>query len=402
MTTSPLESRIQTVDPQMLTPIVLKALRQETGVLTEWTAEQIQIIKGAGGLGPSVIYRFKGKLQTPAESLPWSLILKVLSPALAKPEHGWQSAPDEIVREFRFYQSDLPQQCPPGFRAVDCYHLAEMQNEAGQHEYWLWLEDLSPKSTAPTNEADYYQFAYSLGCFNGRFLRQSSLPSAPWLTQHRVRNYLQRAEPQMERLFAHRDHPFVQRAFPPALVDDYAALWQRREEHLATLDKLPQTLCHNDAQQTNLFLSTNEHGQREVVAIDWAGVGIASLGLDLGQLFWLSLAHFVVSSNLDRGQLSAWEQTIFAGYLAGLQAQGWADDPRLVRLSYTTSLLKQRIGIVLRSVDHWLAKEIPPQLAQHLQANGLTYENFADNHGILSQFFSDLFQESLVLREELL
>ena len=306
-----------------------------------------------------------------------------------------------LEREVNFYSSDLPQQFPPGFRAADCYHLTEQENEVGQREYWLWLEDLADKNIDFISDADYYQFAYSLGHFNGHFLSQPSLPSTPWLRQNFVRDYVYKHEPHLELLFEQREYPLVRRAFPPAVVDDYAELWRLREEYLSTLAKLPQTLCHNDAQVTNLFLTTTQADQREVVAIDWGIVGITSLGLDPAQLLWFSTNRLLFSPNLNREQLSAREQAIFTGFLAGLQAQGWDGDSNLARLGYTAALLKQRMGSV-RFAPIFLAETSFPRIAQHLRDAGMTIEDLADNFGQRSQFFADLFQESLALRDALL
>jgi hypothetical protein len=78
------------------------------------------------------------------------------------------------------------------------------------------------------------------------------------------------------------------------------------------------------------FCAREPRGHSEVVLIDWADCGVAPLGAELNAL--------VGTSSLVFGwpPAQAWEldQIVFASYLDGLAASGWAGDARQVRLGY--------------------------------------------------------------------
>ena len=89
-------------------------------------------------------------------------------------------------------------------------------------------------------------------------------------------------------------------------------------------------------------------GEDFTVAIDWAAVGISSLGFDIGQL----LASAVKSLDLSLNEAEKLVDPIFDSYMAGLAEAGWSGNEDQVRLTYlaclgmgeaarTTSILEQ-------------------------------------------------------------
>lgn len=101
----------------------------------------------------------------------------------------------------------------------------------------------------------------------GRFARTPP-PDVPWLARHQLRERLARTE----RRGGWQTLPRT------TLADVADHLWQRRTEHLATLDALPQVLQHGDPTPANLPGRLDD----DVVAIDWSALGTGAVGHDLG------------------------------------------------------------------------------------------------------------------------
>jgi hypothetical protein len=394
--TSSIETRIQAVDAKILTPIVLRALGCTDGKLIEWTPEPMR--PKSGNLGPSIIYRFSGFVQCQDATTPWPLVLKVSSEAIerATGHYGFGGNDAGLQREAALYRSGLIDDFPAGFRPAHCYALDKQIGESGHTEYWFWLEDLFSYSARWTID-DSYQAAYRLDLFNGTFIDHPVLPRTAWLWRDNVRSYMECAEPKFRILFADRTTPLIRRAFPAASVDSLMAMWQSKEVHLQTLDRLPQTLIHGDAIPSNLFLTKNEIGHPEIAAIDWNAVGVGPIGLDAAQLFSASLS--LVDWTIGVGQLTDVAQGIYTNYLAGVQASAWQGELSVVRLGYTASMVRVRTFWVIWPLRILLDETM---LKRVVQARGIAPEVLADRVYHIGQYVSTLFEESLVLRDQLL
>lgn len=114
-------------------------------------------------------------------------------------------------------------------------------------------------------EAPGLFLARSLGRFAG-----TTLPDRPWLARDLLRTRLDRVE--------RRGGWTTLARTPVADVADH--LWSRRAAFLDSLDALPQVPQHGDPVPGNLL---GRHGD-DVVAIDWATLGIGPVGGDLGYL----------------------------------------------------------------------------------------------------------------------
>jgi hypothetical protein len=69
-------SELDAVDQAVLAPLVRRALNSEAVEVTDWSHEQLHAGIGAG----TAIYRFTGQGRDKGQTVPWSLILKVLRP----------------------------------------------------------------------------------------------------------------------------------------------------------------------------------------------------------------------------------------------------------------------------------------------------------------------------------
>ena len=114
----------------------------------------------------------------------------------------------------------------------------------------------------------------------GRFAA-GAVPRVPWLSQRLLSTRFAMAE---ER----GGWTTLSRTTAADLAD---ALWRRRRSLLERYDSLPQVLSHGDVVPSNLIAQSGH----DVVALDWASLGTAPAGADLG--------YFALSSREDFGVL---------------------------------------------------------------------------------------------------
>lgn len=110
MTNANLPAHLAQIDEATLTPLVQRALDRPTAVVLTWTCETLH-----GGLGTgTAVYRFAGQARDQGETVPWSLILKVLwaDPSRADPAH-----PEWWCREAEAYRSNTLARLPAGLAA---------------------------------------------------------------------------------------------------------------------------------------------------------------------------------------------------------------------------------------------------------------------------------------------
>ena len=132
----------------------------------------------------------------------------------------------------------------------------------------------------------------------GRF-SANPVPEVPWLSSRLLRTRLAITE---ER----GGWPTLARTTVADLAD---MLWRRRTSLLDRYDSLPQALCHGDAVPGNLMAASGD----DVVALDWASLGTAPAGADLGYFALSSREDFEVLLKTYAAQHSApFEDIAFA------------------------------------------------------------------------------------------
>jgi hypothetical protein len=292
-----------------------------------------QIFAGHGrGLG---VYRFDGTARHEGEPVPWSSVLKVVGRLGDDDERGW----DYWRREALAYRSGLLAELPGGLSAPRLLHAPE--DVGGRQE--LWLEAVEEKIGPRWPLSRYGLAARHLGQFNGAYLVARPLPTQPWLARGWLRSWVDAARDSVAAMPAALNQPLVARVYPPDVAGSIARLWREREQWLTFLDRLPHTLCHQDAFRRNLVARDRPDGEAETVAVDWAFVGISPLGSELAPLIEASVAFLEVAP-ADTREL---ERLVVDGYLAGLDDAGWTGDPELVWLGYAlSSLLRYPLGCV--------------------------------------------------------
>ncbi len=314
------------IDAAILTPIVRRALGRETIEVTDWDCQPIH----GGASMTSQIFRFTGHGRDQGETVPWSLILKVIL------SEAHSTDPQGGIRERLVYQSGLLDDLPGGLAAPRCFGVIEQEDGA----FWIWLEEIVEDVEKWPLER-YGLAARHLGQFNGAYLAGKPLPSEPWLSKGWLRTLVDQAAPtvaQVSSLLAD-GHPQVCRMLPNDLYKRDLLLWEEREVFLDAMDRLPQTFCHMDAFRRNLFARRDADDYEQTVAADWAFTGIGAIGEEL--------APFVLAASFDDMDwtLQTLEETALEGYLEGLHDAGWRGDPRMIQLSFgAASALRYRFG----------------------------------------------------------
>lgn len=333
----PNSSRLLNIDNLLLTPIVQKALSSHDTNIFNWGYEPVSGGFG-GGIGNTYIYRFSGDAQIQGETKTWSIILKIVRPNPAEDPastHYWK-------REVEIYQSRWLENLPGRFFSVRTFGVLEYPDEA----CWLWMEDVKADLSQPWPLEHYGRVARHLGQFNGGYLTTRPIPTAPWLSTGWLRKIAQTAESYVPRIQSMLRDSVWGDALPPDAEAQFLRFWDERDLFLNALDHLPQTFCHQDSVARNLFARRGADGDYDTIAIDWAYVGQAAIGMDTAVLLNIGVAFMEINA-ADFPEL---DLLMYNQYLAGLHDSGWVGDARQARLGFTIAFACKYIeGLMLAS-----------------------------------------------------
>jgi hypothetical protein len=310
------------VEPATLASVVRAALGAPDAEVLDWRVEPLGGGMGAI-LGWSALRRVAGTARRGSESLPWGVVLKAFRPGAGPDDPAgsfyWQ-------REPLVYRSGVLADLPSGLRAPRLLGAEDRPDG----EVWLWLEEV-PDLAGPEWPLERYGLAARhLGRFNGAYLVDRLLPADPWLPAGYLRRWVDRSSVAETALPAVRTDPEMGKYWPEDVLARTLALWARRGELYAALERLPRTFCHGDATRGNLLAAGAPDGQAETVALDWAFAGLGAPGEEIAQLVVVS----VLFGRVELGRLRELEETVHGGYVQGLRDAGWRGDERQVRLGY--------------------------------------------------------------------
>jgi hypothetical protein len=311
------EESIQ-IDLADLSGLVRVASHNPRLVVHDW---HYQRLHGGFQLNSS-IYRLHGKAQEAGNLLPWSLVIKIIrpDPIYANP-HDYRYWKREVLA----YQSGVLNDLTGSVVAPRCYDICTQPDGS----LWLFLEDIKVESSSSWSLEQYARTARYLGKFNGAYLVGYPLPDAAWVARGWLRNYLEHARRAFDFIRTNPHHPLVQGLFPGNTLPQILAFWDLHPRLLEKLDNLPQTFCHQDAFDRNLFLQ-----QGQVIAIDWGYAGIAPLGSELAPL----MAAAIGLGGFPASQARELDNACFTAYLEGLHQAGYRPDARQIRLGFTLTL----------------------------------------------------------------
>jgi hypothetical protein len=250
-------------------------------------------------------------------------------------------------REALAYQHDLAgAYAGSGIMAPACLGVHVNDREAVLVLAWV---DGQPGEVWPVSL--YGPAAEALGRAQAPFLLGRPAPAFSWLTRHFLREYSSEKPVAWELLDDDEawGHPVVSENFPAGLRDGVRFVHAHRERLYQISESLPRTLCHLDFWPKNLFRRPGG----EIVIIDWSFTGDGAIGEDAGNV----VPDAVFDHFIGADQMPRLEQAVYEGYLRGLQAAGWDDDPRLVRLGMWSSAVKY----------DWLAPYTLAQVRQERQ-----------------------------------
>jgi len=318
------------LDRDVLIGPVRRALGDAGAELVDWRHETLAYTVRTPVSGG--IYRLAGHARACGAVRPWSLVLKVArSPAGGvwpdgrRVPAGWGDDPGHTQywrREALAYRSGLLDDLPGDLVAPRCFGVDERADET----IWLWLEEVHETEQRPWPLARYGVAARHLGQFNGAYLARRPLPTQPWLNRGFLRAWtVDPARAALNDTILRAEtwaHPLVRHAFPTPVAARLLRLHAEREDLLAALERQPQTLCHLDAFSGNLLARHGGAGQEQTVALDWAFVGLAAVGEEIGHLVaWSLLLGEVAVAEAE--ELRA---VVLAGYAEGLREAGWPGD----------------------------------------------------------------------------
>ncbi|MDF2961470.1 MAG: aminoglycoside phosphotransferase [Paenibacillus sp.] len=325
------------ISEEKLHGYVQKIIKLDEFELGEWSCNRLNWKASnevTGGL-----YRLAGAAVTKGGTVPWSVILKMVVPVPNADNPGhynyWK-------REVLAYQSGVLEKLPKMVRAPQCFAVEERED----HTVWLWLEEVTDSTGSPWTKIELETAVRLLGTLGGAYLTGEPLPDEPWLCKRWLASWVEECDRYDDGSALIEDTwraPALSRLFPAGMFGRYKEFHQTRALLLDGLRQLPRMLTHNDAWPPNLFLQANSR----LVAIDWAFVGIAGLGEELGRLYGLIL-HM-------GGGAAADPDSLFEPYMAGLKEAGWHGDPDLVRFGFTASA-GIRCGMVVPKLVDRLSK----------------------------------------------
>jgi hypothetical protein len=256
------------------------------------------------------------------------VVHKILTRHRNVPEH-WAASDDPRHwnywrREALVYRTRLPERLGLAAPAL----LSDASSPDGDIE--LCLEYVQGAHGAALSVADLEATAGALGRAQGA----AHLPEEAWLSRGFLRAYSGSRLVDWALLDddAAWAQPLVREHFPPALRQRLGLLHARRDHLLATMERLPRTVCHLDVWPNNLVRRPGG----EVVFLDWGFVGDGAIGEDIGNLVPDSVMDLLLPYQL----LDELDTRLTRAYLRGLRDAGWDGDQRVVRLGICASAVK--------------------------------------------------------------
>lgn len=365
------------IDAGRLQEIVRVALDAPDAMLGGWNATPLTGgASAATGMRP--LFLLQGTASVSSEERPWHVVLKGFVPP---GERDGASAIDDWKREWSLYGTDFLRTLPAGLNAPRLYG----RDEAADGTVWLWQEYVQEEEPHQWPSGRWALAARHLGRLNGTSIVGEALPDAPWLGGERLRSWVERHRPLVERIAAAPRDPAVRHWWPQPTVDAILRLWEDRGIFYGALARLPQSFGHGDAIRRNLLFRRGAGDAEETVAIDWEHAGFYAAGEEMGQTLSVAAAFF----DLAPTDLPDLDAALFASYLTGLRDAGWQGDERSVRFAYAAHA-------ALRNAFNAVGATVPDAAgrASALRNYGHSWENLAAQRAAIRPFLIERADEA--------
>ena len=259
-----------------------------------------------------------------------SRVIKIVRHGVdSTPDQLWQAGADEShrnywKREWLAFDSGLLGSLPGQLRAPSTVLTTQHSNG----DCWIWMEDISGRTSTSLRLDDYARIAHALGTTQGAYASGAvALPAQPWLSRNWLRGWVDVCA---QFVVTIRDDA---RWHDPRLASlepwrsRVSDLWDRREELFAIAEEPPLTITHWDFWPMNLYVGD------DVVAIDWSQIGLSGVAHDLDQLtidtVWMHIRPDEPLHVLD--------DLVLPAYLNGLRESGFAVDAEQLRRWYSAA-----------------------------------------------------------------
>ncbi|MEV1173267.1 phosphotransferase [Nonomuraea sp. NPDC049784] len=235
------------MDDRLPEPVLASVLGRSDGVVVTCRSEPIG---GSSGAVTGSVTRLSGVARCGGEEVPFTVVRKEVRPLRSGRHAPYAGDPRHWAyrrREPLAYASGLLP-TGPGLAAPRCHGVVGDV---------LYLADVAGSGPELPGRAARRLGAWQAG---------ATLPDVPWLAGHQLAQRLAAGE------------------WTPVDADPRVArLWQRQDELLAELARLPVVLTHGDFSAANLVAQSGTGGGT-TVALDWATLGAAPVGADLAAL----------------------------------------------------------------------------------------------------------------------
>ena len=405
--TQELEQQLSALTSETLTPIVRRAVADDSAEVIEWSFSPVS----GEAINPITagIYKFAGQAQSHEQIIPWSVILKIAQwvDFTGTPlEKGYLNDPldwNYWKREALAYQSGILEKVQGHLIPVKCLHISEPTDTS----VWIWQEEVNEPNRSNWILDRHILAARHFGEFGGAHIGfKPNANDNSWICRQFIRQWATLgvkfgALNELTEQSEFWKHPYTQMALPQFTFKQLQELIANIDSLCNALEKQPQTLSHQDANWTNLFATQDQQGREQTTVIDWSFLGLAAVGEDLGMQTSSNLSNFYV----DPMQAKTYYYSALDAYLDGLRQAGWHGNETSVRFGCATAAtLRNSIFQVMMLKGLIEDNEEEDENSWHIKLakrNNLTVEETLIRWGNVVTFLFDLANQARELATQL-
>ncbi|MDA1279380.1 MAG: hypothetical protein O3B95_04985 [Chloroflexi bacterium] len=233
------------------------------------------------------------------------------------------------------------------FRAARCFLVDEHDDGL----VWLWLEDLADLSGSMWSVSDYVDVSRAIGEFRGAwFLNEDQ--DISWLGRNMEIQELLTSEllaNNRENLMSLKDSEYLREGLPGAVYEKALGLRDSLPSLAKAARGLEATLAHNDCHIRNLFVSKAGSSITDVVAVDFARVGVGHVGSYGGTM----LASAFNWTDAESDVAIAGADLSYKAWLEGLRSTGLQIKDNVARFGYLFPFLRRTM--MVSGILAWVA-----------------------------------------------